>query len=318
MRGEVKMDIVKVGSRGVLFNYEEGDCPIGGGTSVYLINTENKLFLCDTHMGYKSMDVVKEYIKENNLGNKELIIFNSHSDWDHIWGNCAFEKEMIIGHEKCRKKMQQTGEYFLDILMKYKNGDVEIKYPNITFNNKLSFEDEGIEFIYAPGHTECSAICYDKKDSSVFVGDLVEEPYPILNYGDWNIYIKSLEFIKTLNPWFIITAHSGIVAESLVDENIKYIKDFIRCYEINDTSEISDNEILINYNRSANIKLILENEEIIKKKLGDKFDHISYKREFWNSIGVKYEDLDNEYIFIRNIKYEDLKQALKNYIEKLY
>jgi cyclase len=315
--GEIKMNIVKVGNRGVLFNYEDGDCPIGGGTSVYLINTENKLFLCDTHMGYKSMDVIKEYIKENNLSNKELIIFNSHSDWDHIWGNCAFEKEMIIGHEKCRRIMKQTGGYFLNVLGKYKNGAVEIKYPQVTFNNKLSFEDEGIEFIYAPGHTECSAICYDKKDSAVFVGDLAEEPYPTLIYGDWDNYVKSLEFIKSLNPNFIITAHSGIVSENLVDENIKYIKDFIRCYELNDTSGITDKKILSNYNRSINTKLILEYEKIIKKKLGDKFDHISYKREFWSSIGVKYEDLDNEYRYIRNINHEDLKQAFKNYIEKL-
>lgn len=317
MRGEINMNIVKVGKRGVLFTYEEGDCPIGGGTSVYLINTENKLFLCDTHMGYKSMDIVKDYIKENNLCNKELIIFNSHSDWDHIWGNCAFGKEMIIGHEKCRKKMQQYGRYFIDKLAKYKNGVVEIKYPNITFNNRLSFEDECIEFIYAPGHTECSAICYDKKDSAVFVGDLVEEPYPILNYGDWYVYVKSLEFIKSLNPSFIITAHSGIVAESLVDENIKYIKDFIRCYEANDTSGIRDNEILTNYNRSINIKSILEYEEIIKEKLGDKFDHISYKRDFWSSIDIKYRDLDKEYLYIQDIKNEDLKQAFKNYIENL-
>lgn len=311
------MNIVKVGNRGVLFNYEDGDCPIGGGTSVYLINTENKLFLCDTHMGYKSMDVVKEYIKENNLSNKELIIFNSHSDWDHIWGNCAFEKETIIGHEKCRNIMQESGGYTLDLLAKYKNGTVEFKYPNVTFDNKLSFKDEGIEFIYAPGHTECSAICYDKRESVVFVGDLVEEPYPILNYGDWNAYIKSLEFIKSLNADFIVTAHSGIVDEGLVDENIKYIKDFIRCYELSNTSGINDKEILSNYNRSINVKLILEYEELIKKRLGDEFDYRSYKREFWSSLNVKYEDLNKEYIYKQDIKHEDLKQAFENYLEKL-
>jgi cyclase len=317
VEGKTKMNIVKVGKRGVLFNYEDGDCPIGGGTSVYLINTENKLFLCDTHMGYKSMDIVKEYIKENNLSNKELIIFNSHSDWDHIWGNCAFEKETIIGHEKCRKIMQESGGYTLDVLPKYKNGAVELKYPNVTFDNKISFIDENIEFIYAPGHTECSAICYDKRDSVVFVGDLVEEPYPILNYGDWDVYAKTLEFIKSLNAKFIVTAHSEIVNESLVDQNIKYIKDFIRCYELNDTTKLTDKEILSSYNRSLNVKLILEYEEIIKERLGEKFDYTSYKREFWSSLDVNYEDLNKEYIFKQNIKHKDLKKAFQNYIKKL-
>lgn len=311
------MNIVKVGKRGVLFNYEEGDCPIGGGTSVYLINAENKLFLCDTHMGYKSMDVVKEYIKENNLSNKELFIFNSHSDYDHIWGNCAFEKETIIGHEKCREIMEESGGYTLEILAEDKNGAVELKYPSVTFDNKLSFKDEGIEFIYAPGHTECSAICYDKRDSTVYVGDLVEEPHPILNYGDWDTYVKTLEFIKSLNANFIVTAHSGIVDENLVDEIIEYIKSFIRCYELNDTSGIKDEELLSDYNKSLNVKLILEYEKIIKKRLREKFDYISYKREFWSSLDVNYEDLNKEYIYKRNIKHEDLKQAFENYIEKL-
>lgn len=311
------MDIVKVGKRGVLFNYEDGDCPIGGGTSVYLINAENTLFLCDTHMGYKSMDAVKEYIIENNLSNKELIIFNSHSDWDHIWGNCAFKKETIIAHEKCRKMMQESGGYTLDILSKYKNGAVELKFPNVTFDNKLSFEEEGIEFIYAPGHTECSAICYDKRDSAVFVGDLVEEPYPVLNYGDWDSYIKTLEFIKGLNAKFIVTAHSEIVNKNLVDEHIEYIKDFIRCYELNDASRINDKEILSNYKRSINVKLILEYEELIKKRLRDKFDYISYKREFWSSVDGNYRDLSNEYIYKQNMKHEDLKEAFENYIKNL-
>ena len=316
-KGEIEMNIVKVGKRGVLFNYEEGDSPIGGGTSVYLINTEKKLFLCDTHMGYKSMDVVKEYIKENNLTSKELIIFNSHSDWDHIWGNCAFEKENIIGHVKCRKIMEQRGPYILEVLAKYKNGTVELKFPNVTFDNKLSFEEEGVEFIYAPGHTECSAICYDKQDSAVFVGDLVEAPYPILNCEDWHGYVKTLQFIKSLNPSFIITARSEIVEEGLVDENISYLKDFIRCYESNDTSSIRDKQILSNYNRSINYRLILESEKIIKEKLREKFDFISYKREFWSSLNTKYEALDKEYMYIRDINHEELKQALESYIEKL-
>ena len=213
--------------------------------------------------------------------------------------------------------MQESGGYTLDVLAKYQNGTVELKYPNVTFDNKLSFKGEGIEFIYAPGHTECSSICYDKRDSVVFVGDLVEEPYPVLNYGEWNTYVKSLEFIKSLNANFIVTSHSEIVDKSVVEQNIKYLKDFIRCHELSNTSAINDKGILSNYNRSVNVKLILEFEKIIKKRLGDKFEYKSYKREFWSLFDIKYEDLDNEYIYKQNIELEELKQAYENYIEKL-
>lgn len=56
------------------------------------------------------MEIVKEYIKAN-LPEKEILVFNSHADWDHIWGNCAFEGVTIIGHEKTRTRMQEIGEF---------------------------------------------------------------------------------------------------------------------------------------------------------------------------------------------------------------
>lgn len=219
------MKVERIAKRGTLFTFQEGDSLFSQDTCVYLINTGEKLFLCDTHVGPKSMAVVKDYINAEGLGNKEVIVFNSHSDWDHIWGNCAFPDSIIIAHDSCKRRIAEDGEKALERFKgKYHDGSFGLKLPNLTFDSRLSFEDCGIEFIYAPGHTVDSAICYDREDSVLFVGDLVEYPEPYLQYENLQVYIKSLEYIKSIKADIVISGHSGIVNEDLINENINYIK----------------------------------------------------------------------------------------------
>jgi len=217
--------IERIGKRGTLLTFQEGDSLFSQDTCVYLINTEDKLFLCDTHVGPKSMDIVKDYINAEGLGNKEIIVFNTHSDWDHIWGNCAFPDSIIIAHDSCRRIILENGEKELERYKGiYHDGSFGLKLPNLTFDSKLRFEDYGIEFIYAPGHTVDSAICYDKIDSVLFVGDLVEYPEPYLQYENLEEYIKTLECIKSIKADTVISGHSGIVNEDLINENISFIR----------------------------------------------------------------------------------------------
>jgi len=217
--------IERIAKRGTLFTFQEGDSLFSQDTSVYLIDVGDKLFLCDTHVGPKSMAIVKDHINAEGLENKEIIVFNSHGDWDHIWGNCAFPDSTIIAHESCRRRIIEYGEKDLERFKdKYHDGSFGLKLPNLTFDSRLSFEDYGIEFIYAQGHTVDSAICYDKEDSVLFVGDLIEYPEPYLQYENLQEYINTLEYIKSKKADVIICGHSGIVDDNLINENIDFIK----------------------------------------------------------------------------------------------
>lgn len=307
------MIIEKIGNRGVYFTYEDGDAPIAGNTSIYLINADNKIFLCDTHMGSKSMEHVKQYINEQQLNDKEIIVFNSHADWDHIWGNCVFKDATIIGHKLCRRRMEQEGEFDLERKKKYHNGFVELKLPNLTFDSKLEFQDDEIEFIYTPGHTIDSSICFDKRDSVVFVGDLLEYPLPVTNYYDLEAYLKTLEFIKSLPAKIILSAHSGRIDEELFDDNMEYIKNLLLKKPI----EIEDEECSGCHDYNLKSMLISKYEYIVREKLGYEFNFESFRRDFWNSIDDKYDNLDREFLYILGINYEELEEALKSYIVRL-
>ncbi len=82
------MNIKQVGKRGLLFTfYELKNANYDCVTNVYVINGKDHFFICDTYLGPFYMKIIKDYL-ETNFGKKEYIIFNSHSHWDHIWGNC--------------------------------------------------------------------------------------------------------------------------------------------------------------------------------------------------------------------------------------
>ncbi len=308
-----KMIIENIRNRGVFFTFEDGDSAFNTDTSIYLINTENKIFLCDTHLGPKSMEVIKEYITNNKLNYKEIIAFNSHADWDHVWGNCSFEGATIVGHKLCRKTIQQEGAFYLERKKKYHNGYIELELPNLTFDSKLEFPNDQIEFIYAPGHTIDSSICFDKKDSVVFAGDLLEHPIPYTYYYDLKTYLQTLEFIKNLNAKIILSSHSGRIHEKLFADNIEYIKNLL----LKNPVDIKDDEYLSQHNYNLKKVLISEYEYIVRERLKDKFNFESFRRELWNSIDNKYDNLSSEYSYIHDINYEDLKEALTSFISKL-
>lgn len=298
------MKITEVGNRGILFTFDDE-------TSVYLIHADSRLVLCDTHCGPESMEPVKEYIATHGLDKKELLIFNSHSDWDHIWGNCAFPGATIVGHEECRKRMQERGNWDLTKLNQ-KLGEVEIRLPNLTFSDRLCLVEDGIEFIYTPGHTVCSSICFDRKDSVLYVGDLVEEPIPYILYHDVERFGQSLELLKSFSANVIISAHSGIVEEKLIEDNLAYIQKVIANVPV----ELpEDFRVLDDFNRKN--ALILQYEKIVRERLGERFELPVFLREFWGGFHVAEEDLGRLFKQVVNRQYEELEEALKEYIAKI-
>lgn len=210
------MRVERIAERGYLLTFDDE-------ISLYLISGKRFDLLCDTHLGPVSMEEINFTLK-CKPGNHRLLIFNSHSDWDHIWGNCVFHDHIIIGHEFCRKRMNERGAFDLKQNGTQKRGDVELIPPNLTFSDQLTLEDEGIRFNYAPGHTVDSSICYDMTDEVLYLGDLVEDPIPYLDAYDLDQYIATLTSLLDHQASILISAHSGLVTRDLIKENIAYIR----------------------------------------------------------------------------------------------
>lgn len=260
------MKIENIGERGVLFTFAEGDSNMAYPTSVYLIIGKETLYLCDTHLGEKSMEVVKKYIEEN-LQNRELIIFNTHSHYDHVWGNCAFKDNLIIAHEKCLEEMINNGLFAMEDFKEFKNGIVELVLPNVTFNENLNFQEDDIEFLYTPGHSIDSAVCWDKANKILYLGDLVELPLPMLLYYKLDVYIKTLKELLKLPFEIALTSHSGIVSREVIINNLKYVESV---FEGKEPDLEEDFKPIHQYNLKSII--ISKYRELAKEKWGIKFE----------------------------------------------
>jgi len=216
------MKAEKVGTRGVLFAFDD---PIN--VNVYLILGENHVFVCDTSCGPQHMEIVDEFLKKEGHSEKSVVVFNSHADWDHIWGNCFFEGTNIIAHDTGWGRFMKGAEESLARHLHYTRGEVILTPPTLYFTESIDFKGEGVEFFYSPGHTVDSASCYDSMDKVLFVGDNIETPLPYVNTIDFESYIASLERYLEIDWQTIVPSHDPIQKDSkLVKSNLEYIRAF--------------------------------------------------------------------------------------------
>lgn len=215
------MKITNVGSRCVVFSFE--DIEDSSPTNILVILGIRHVFLCDTYLGPDVMAQVHDEVYRN-YSKESWIVFNSHSDWDHHWGNCFFKNSPILANEFTRKAIEVNGARELAENNRYASGNVEIFLPNEIFSDVLRFPNEEIEFFYSPGHTPDSASCYDALDKVLFTGDNVEAPIPSLTSSDINTYIHTLDAYLAREINHVIVGHGIILAtRALIEDNLAYL-----------------------------------------------------------------------------------------------
>lgn len=217
------MEIHKIGSRGILFNLPSKPFSV----QVYCINSPNYLFIIDSGVVLENqMEDVKKYLEENNLLTKPVIIFNTHGHLDHMGGNEIIESKFIIAHHFSFEVFQDT----VDLLKQYdayKPAIEKVVFPNLTFKERLTFVDEGVEFFYTPGHTKDSASCYDSIDKILLIGDILVHPLPSINWPNLDKFIETLVSFKNIEFNKMILGHEKVLEDTkFIDETIDYIKRF--------------------------------------------------------------------------------------------
>lgn len=217
----ISLNYEKVGSRGILFFFRDI-----GRTNVYVINGKRNVFIVDTYLGPDIMSDINKYI-EKNFGEKPIIVINTHNHWDHVWGNCFYSSSPIIAHSLCMKNMKGDGLKKLEEHKGSKKGEVVYTYPNITFENRLRFEEDEVELYYTPGHTDDSISVIDLHDKVLYAGDNLEEPTPQLRQENAKQYIQTLEEYLKLDVNIVIGGHTECSDKALITKNLDYAKQFI-------------------------------------------------------------------------------------------
>jgi glyoxylase-like metal-dependent hydrolase (beta-lactamase superfamily II) len=214
------MRVDPIGERGQIVSFPELGC-----TNLYLIYGPRHTFLCDTYLGPDPMEEIKALLATQGR-TQPVIVFNSHKDWDHVWGNCAFPNTTILATEQCAANLRSQFGAELTEFGVWAKGDIVPAFPTLLFTGQLFFPEDEVLFFSSPGHTNGSASCFDLQDSVLFLGDNVEYPLPYLYSRDLISYIETLTAYLRRNPRAIITGHGEreTMTLDLVRANLTYIK----------------------------------------------------------------------------------------------
>ncbi|MDF1618861.1 MBL fold metallo-hydrolase, partial [Petrocella sp. FN5] len=193
----------------------------GFDTSIYVIEKEERVYVVDTFCGPEAMfPIIKTFPSMNT---KEVVVINTHFHWDHIWGNGAFKDKKIISHRMCKSLIRDQWHKQVSRNEKYQMGNVQMVLPNITFEDRLEWED-GILLFHSPGHTTDSISLFDYESGLLIAGDNLEEPLIYVEAQDLETYIATLVNYKSLNPKKITASHTLHIEKHMLDETIVYLK----------------------------------------------------------------------------------------------
>lgn len=221
------MEIKHIGTRGIVVNYNDlVDTDFSCTTNIYIINDLQTKVIIDTFLG---PDIMAETFKALTLDPAQINkVINTHSDWDHIWGNSYFPNAQIIAHQGFAEHVDYPESAEFVEIRKYAKGPIHIVEPSITFDSKLKLPRIGLEIFYTPGHSADSISVYDEKDHILIVGDNCEAPIP--SYVDAFLleeHLKSLIKYLEFDFEYIIPGHGAVMTRKDLLVNIQYLEDLI-------------------------------------------------------------------------------------------
>ncbi|ANQ54222.1 lactamase [Thermosipho sp. 1063] len=185
-----------------------------------LIIGKKGTILIDTSLFPKKAMKIKQFSKD--ISGKDIsLVINTHYHPDHTFGNSAFDCP-IVSHKLTREFMKQMDENYLKQL---KLEDIEIKLPNVVFENYFEYED-GIKLVIysGPGHTLDSSYIHIESENIIIAGDtIITDIHPeIVPDSDLELWINTLENMPKVSN--IIPGHGKIGNKEDIDKMIDYLE----------------------------------------------------------------------------------------------
>ncbi len=200
-------------------------------THCFIIRSKSRLFVVDTFMGPDSVKDLKSAACEL-AGDRSISVINTHSHYDHVWGNCLFDDSEFIAHEFCRQDLLVSGE---DELKNYPHpeqiaGSVKLILPDITFTNSLTFYDNDINLVleWFPGHSKDSLIIWVEPMHICIAGDSVEDPLVLVQktgeHEGPRVLLENLKLLREKKPALLLPSHGNRTDNELLTDNIFYLE----------------------------------------------------------------------------------------------
>lgn len=183
-------------------------------TTSALIQSEEVFILIDPTWLPHEIERIQNYV-DQHIGDRQLYILYTHSDFDHILGSGAFPgatviaTEQLSNHPNKDKVMQQIEQfdqtYYLERTYTpvYPSVDVAVSHNGQT----LSLGNVTLTFYLAPGHTNDCLFTVVEPYGIFLSGDYLSDvEFPFI-FSDYNDYVATIHTAKNIMSKHQIQAH---------------------------------------------------------------------------------------------------------------
>ncbi len=205
----------------------------GMEVDVYVVITDRYLVVLDTLLCPEDMATLMQTVQAEQAG-RQLLVVNSHADWDHAWGNSYFTGERaapIISHAHgvTRLRSDEARTELADFQKRYSLFQQVVLTPaTLTFTQQFTIYggDLTIELLAAPGHHSDHIAAWLPELRLLLAFDAVESPLPIIeNAQATPAMFATLQHFLSLEPQYVLCSHGKTTGVETVKRNLAYLQE---------------------------------------------------------------------------------------------
>jgi len=211
-------------------------CRNGTMVDTFIVLTERYVILIDTVINPSTAQQMFDYARPHLNAPRQLLVINTHADYDHAWGNQIFagpnalHPAPIIGTRLCAELLRSADS--MSHLQEMQQNepaifhDVVLTPPTILFDEQVTIDggDLTLELFATPGHTTDHLSIYIPEINTLLAADAAELPFPMARTIDGiPVMRNSLAKLAALAATTALYCHAPVtIGPQLIDDNIHY------------------------------------------------------------------------------------------------
>jgi glyoxylase-like metal-dependent hydrolase (beta-lactamase superfamily II) len=210
-------------------------CRSGTLVDTFIVVSERYVVLIDTLINRRTAEALLE-IARPHLPGRQVLVVNTHADWDHAWGNHvlagpgAILPAPIIASRLCAERLRsEAAKQKLAALRASEPGrfdDVVLTPPSVLFEQRLVIDggDLTLELFATPGHKPDHIAVFIPEIRTLLPGDAAELPFPFVESAATMPAMRdSLARMAALNAETALYCHAPVtIGPALLQQNMAY------------------------------------------------------------------------------------------------
>lgn len=207
----------------------------------FVVVTDRFLIPVDTGTRPADMLSVMERVRGDCSG-RDLLVVNTHGDWDHVWGNAVFLAPdapfpaPVLAHRLAAGRMRgrDADETLAEMQEKEPERYASASWwpPSIQIEGAARIEggDLSIDLVPTSGHTPDHYALWIPELRLLLAGDAAEMPFPLVSSDGSLAQLRaSLRRMADLQPSTVLYCHApGVTTPDLLAENLHYFDELER------------------------------------------------------------------------------------------